>query len=104
MGEENTISCVVVGDQGVGKTCLLQAYTRQRKPIVTLLPNENKFNPGDHFLYLFLPQQSVTLTALTYKLPEGKFLVLAIDFLTSVSFQGVHIETIGYCRCIRYYE
>jgi len=32
MDGENTISCVVVGDQGVGKTCLLQCYTRGSFP------------------------------------------------------------------------
>ena len=44
--------------------------------IVTLLPNKNKFNPGDHFLHLLLPQQYATLTASTYKLPESKFLAV----------------------------
>ena len=72
--------------------------------IFTLLPNKSKVNPGDHFLHLFLPQQYVTLTASTYKLPKGKILVLAIDFHARVIFQGVHIETMGHCRYIWHYE
>lgn len=35
---ENTIACVVVGDQGVGKTCLLQAYTRGAFPAALPAP------------------------------------------------------------------